>query len=1013
MFRTVVLVFVFEGATSHSRPCSCFSTCSEEDSVTFLNAIPDLVTTKDSPWLDYLHAVYGEEVPVPFNLTQLNFFYHNDASWRRNHPGVEWPMDSCEMERSPAAPGLVVGRVPADSWRCSLEVCSRWQQQESSKERVASVLFWLQPGWHTGASAGVVFAAHGPVGLGREQRMLEANGHVEVMRTGLAREDCRCRDVTDPPAYGCWFYSAVGSGVYLASGKTMYFPKKEQGIAVLRASIAKSGSDAAKLPIVPVHKGDSQLAMLAYALRLETVQTGYSRYNMSEVVATGLGACGLKSVSLIKQPENNPCVPVPLAAGWGASRECICNGAASSLINCYGETQPLGSSACNPQSSALQSQRPRRWCLVRSYGSGFFSHVDQFVLDGIIWCTDLGASPVVRLNDATHRGLSYYVDRPGDDLWAYHFLPTSAAALQRHTPWYVSTKNAVQSPTKEELWEMVYRGARSIFHTWRPNIYGPPYRADHIKANTFDDDWYLRYRVRAHHYIHRYVTVRDEVARRVSSMRDSFLLKTGANDATHHQTSTVVLPRLLCMHMRGTDKRIGKRVDAENYVEAGVEFLSVRCPATIFVASEDTELVKKAQLLLGSSAHVVTSNFARGGFGVAAQRASNVTPREMGVEVLVDALVLSTACDFLLYSTSAVPEFAIQHNLALHARSINLEFASSRDERFSRYLSANASAILVTVDGVSRSHHHNLRRALKSHFVPLCHIYLRPGQPAVCGACALQLADIIFVDVFLTSSKQHATEFIATLIQTCIDQLKFKNTRAQQPVLLWPTLLELPAKIQPRAVVAFTYADCDSLRRQSPGLKCYVAQFAIDPSLRKVKSGNTPVLDAVVVATNRAATVNNCSTANVIIRALTLAGFSVAFLAETSRTALLSVIPPIETTNSSVILHRVLHSVATSSVILCARENTPFLEGFLAEELHYVAFDDAQDLVTKAAYLLQNHALRNQLVAYATAHIKQHHTMVTRAAWIAHIGTQIIRDAQYDQPHLVFGNDSALFHPKM
>ena len=82
--------------------CWCFSTCTADEAADFLNAIPDVVSSK-SPWLGYLRAVYAEDVQLPFNLSRLNFFYHNDAVWRRSHPGVVWPMRPCVLRNNEAS----------------------------------------------------------------------------------------------------------------------------------------------------------------------------------------------------------------------------------------------------------------------------------------------------------------------------------------------------------------------------------------------------------------------------------------------------------------------------------------------------------------------------------------------------------------------------------------------------------------------------------------------------------------------------------------------------------------------------------------------------------------------------------------------------------------------------------------------------------------------------------------------------------------------------------------------
>lgn len=101
--------------------CRCFSLCSAAEAVHFLATRPAVITSPDSPWFGYLAHVYGKAPVLPFQLSQLNFFYHRDSNWPAH---IEWPMAPCLASaarpkshvRAPVQPG------PA----CPEEACARW-----------------------------------------------------------------------------------------------------------------------------------------------------------------------------------------------------------------------------------------------------------------------------------------------------------------------------------------------------------------------------------------------------------------------------------------------------------------------------------------------------------------------------------------------------------------------------------------------------------------------------------------------------------------------------------------------------------------------------------------------------------------------------------------------------------------------------------------------------------------------------------------------------------------------
>ena len=119
-------------------PCACFSTCSPKTTREFLRSVPASVTSRSSPWYQYLRAAYGSDVPLPYRLTDLRYVYHHDDAWRGKHPDVEWPMPPCTRLPRPLG-GSPDGQwwapmnwqvrkriVPVHWRRCEPATCARW-----------------------------------------------------------------------------------------------------------------------------------------------------------------------------------------------------------------------------------------------------------------------------------------------------------------------------------------------------------------------------------------------------------------------------------------------------------------------------------------------------------------------------------------------------------------------------------------------------------------------------------------------------------------------------------------------------------------------------------------------------------------------------------------------------------------------------------------------------------------------------------------------------------------------
>ena len=138
-FRLCLSTWCIAVSLANNRPtttCHCFSTCDLVSTADFLSRIPVTINDVTSPWHGYLRAVYPD-ITLPFNLSNLNFFYHHDNHWKVNHPHVEWPMASCQLDaewlaNSPILSGRT--KITETTNTCPTQSCLRWYSNEKNDE---------------------------------------------------------------------------------------------------------------------------------------------------------------------------------------------------------------------------------------------------------------------------------------------------------------------------------------------------------------------------------------------------------------------------------------------------------------------------------------------------------------------------------------------------------------------------------------------------------------------------------------------------------------------------------------------------------------------------------------------------------------------------------------------------------------------------------------------------------------------------------------------------------------
>jgi len=84
-------------SSAHPMACYCFDLCPRTSTARFWASTRGVsIQDAHSPWTAYFGAVYGEEVPLPFPLSNITFFYHNSMLWRQLFPSVHNPFRSCD-----------------------------------------------------------------------------------------------------------------------------------------------------------------------------------------------------------------------------------------------------------------------------------------------------------------------------------------------------------------------------------------------------------------------------------------------------------------------------------------------------------------------------------------------------------------------------------------------------------------------------------------------------------------------------------------------------------------------------------------------------------------------------------------------------------------------------------------------------------------------------------------------------------------------------------------------------
>lgn len=172
--------------------------------------LPPIVSSKSSPWYGYLQHVYGSSMRMPVKLKDFELFY---------------------TEYLPTMPCLVQQETVVGSDRlCSPSLCSGWlaDRKPSAVEAYAYISNRSIGRRDNGRHAVVIVQR--PIA---ERTFAVPNSWVEVTRSSMGRS-LRPGVPKEGLGFGCWYYAARGSGVWLSVGaRTVGFRTRPDAYAGL------------------------------------------------------------------------------------------------------------------------------------------------------------------------------------------------------------------------------------------------------------------------------------------------------------------------------------------------------------------------------------------------------------------------------------------------------------------------------------------------------------------------------------------------------------------------------------------------------------------------------------------------------------------------------------------------------------------------------------------------------------------------------------------------------------
>lgn len=379
------------------RSCECFSLCGEYNLAWFHMHLP-IVSSVASPWYRYLQKVYHEDViPLPVNMRNVELLWANllpTAMYlcRRVHEHDPVPVlprchhsqcsgwltadgllnVSVNPERLPGVEAFVAGHsfiftprgraasrkgfssadISATSARSAANPWSQFAVvQAGGRRQVHSNHTWIEvvrvdryakefrPRY--GRSKCSPWEGHCQTYVGEHMVQL---GHLPECE----RAEPRCCD--EGTGYGCWFWTARGSGVFVNTQRTLHVRGQlaaKAGIFGLRTTVPRKhwSSSSATFPrtqgppfaLQGLHDAGTDCAFANATRRRDAdslqvlkgnanVFQSHTRAPFELVVATD---------SCMRQTKRiRTCPPIPLRTGWKANIPCHCRESEQLVVQC-------------------------------------------------------------------------------------------------------------------------------------------------------------------------------------------------------------------------------------------------------------------------------------------------------------------------------------------------------------------------------------------------------------------------------------------------------------------------------------------------------------------------------------------------------------------------------------------------------------------------------------------------------------------------------------------------------
>lgn len=276
---------------------------------------------------------------------------------------------------------------------------------------------------------------------------------------------------------------------------------------------------------------------------------------------------------------------------------------------------------------------------------GFFVNL-LYVINGIIFAEENDLIPFVFISNPD---LPFYDPIHGQNIWEYYFQPIT------DIDYHSIPSNEVCELSSQLI-------ATHHFHQhYQAGVQVYPYKAGiHAdKLSSYDKNWFLSMRHKAHKVIKKYVRIKPHVIEKVERFYNSYL---------YHD-------RVLGIHVRATDKQAhigGRQILSEEYFPHIDNYFRKYPGARLFCATDSPrELEKIKNRYPEKSWYYDSLRDERNIFKVATS-----DNYKKGEDALIDSLLLSK-CDFLMKSSSAVSEFSVYFNPELHDACIDLQFHDS------------------------------------------------------------------------------------------------------------------------------------------------------------------------------------------------------------------------------------------------------------------------------------------------------------------------------------------------